>query len=129
MAKSEKNYDIQEEASSAGRIMPFEFLYLISNAKPRMEILKDLKPPKNIVTKVKLSEFLEGEERRPDLEQVYPFDRAGNGTRHNPREQLFGLHTDEAKDCRIKIYDMRNMFKELKQKGYLSELERDTIAL
>ena len=89
MEKSQNNYDIEEEASNANRIMPFEFLYLLSNAKPRMEIMRDMRPPKNIVTKELFSEFFDGEEKRPDLEQVYPFDISGNKTRLNPREKIF----------------------------------------
>lgn len=81
--------DVDEEdegAASVPRIMPFEFLYLLTNASPRMERLKNLKAPKFEVQKVPLSEFFDSEERRQDLEQIYPYDIPGNSRRHNPRE-------------------------------------------
>ena len=61
-------YDIEEVGSIADRIMPFEFLYLLQNAKPRMEIMECMKPPSIEVEKIKISDFFEGEERRQDLE-------------------------------------------------------------
>lgn len=68
--------------------MPYEFLYLLYNAEPRMGMLANLHPPKNNVTKEKLSDFFEGDEKRPDLEYLYPFDTKGNSKRHNAREQM-----------------------------------------
>lgn len=74
-------------ATNTGRIMPFEFLYLLCNARPRMENMEKLTVYKTGVVKEKLSEFFEGEERRLDLEQIYPFDIPINSKRFNPREQ------------------------------------------
>ena len=125
------DFEVDDDGSHAGRIMPFEFLYLLTNAKPRTNIISQLKCPDNNVYKYQLSEFYEGEVRRPDLEQVYPYDCEGNSVRHNPREQLLTQQQREAKDARIKIDDMRKMFKELQKPGQsnLSALERDTNAL
>ena len=97
--------------------MPFEFLYLVCNARPRLETMKELGVAKTGVTKEKLSEFFEGDERRPDLEQIYPFDIKGNSKRHNPREQLLQRHKLEAKDTRVRINDMRNLFRDLQKTG------------
>ena len=100
------------------RIMPFEFLYLLCNARPRLEILKQLTVQKAGVQRERLwGEFHEGEERRRDLEEIFPFDRENNGKRYNPRHQLQELHTFEAKDTRVKIDDMRNLFKKEQQKS------------
>ena len=82
-----------------------------------MELMKQLKIKKTGVIKEKLSEFLDGEERRPDLEQLYPFDIKGNSKRHNPREQLLEHHAFEARDTKIVINDMRNLFKDLLKVG------------
>ena len=109
--------EIDEPTTSIPRILPFEFLYLICNAEPRMELMKQLKIKKTGVIKEKLSEFLDGEERRPDLEQLYPFDIKGNSKRHNPREQLLEHHAFEARDTKIVINDMRNLFKDLLKVG------------
>lgn len=46
------------------RIMPFEFLYLLTNATPRLERMKKLKAPGFDVEKVFLSEFFDSDERR-----------------------------------------------------------------
>lgn len=78
--------DEDEAAAAVPRIMPFEFLYLLTNASPRMEILKNLKVPKFNVKKEYLSEFFDNEERRQDLEQIYPYEIRGNSRRLNPRE-------------------------------------------
>ena len=85
-AEGSKTYDIDDEPPIGGRIMPYEFLYLLCNAEPRMDILASKRPPKNDVIKEKLGDFFEGEERRPDLEWLYPYDISGNGKRHNARE-------------------------------------------
>ena len=79
---------MEEGSGNTDRIMPFEFLYLLCNARPRLEELKTLMPPKIGVIREHLSEFYDGEERRQDLEQLYPYDRKGNSTRHNPRERM-----------------------------------------
>lgn len=80
------------------------------------------------VEKEPLSEFYEGEERRPDLEWIYPFDTKGNSVRHNPRERMLLLHGLESKHARVKIIDMYNLFqqKELEKAGAFSQLENDT---
>ena len=78
------------------RITPSEFLYLLCNARPRMEILSTLTVKKMDIEKVRLGttaegleiDFYEGEERRKDLEKIYPFDIPGNKRRYNPRHQL-----------------------------------------
>ena len=88
MEKDYADYDIDGEAPGGDRIMPYEFLYLLYNAEPRLDKLANLHPPSNNVTKEKLGDFFEGEERRPDLEWLYPFDIPGNSKRHNAREQL-----------------------------------------
>ena len=82
------DYDVDEEAPIGGRIMPYEFLYLLCNAEEdrRLKTLASKRPPKINVVKQKLSDFFEGEERRPDLEWLYPFDHEGNSVRHNARE-------------------------------------------
>ena len=90
--------------------------------------MQQLKIKKTGVIKEKLSEFLDGEERRPDLEQLYPFDIPGNSRRHNPREKLLEYHAAEAKDTKIVINDMRNLFKDLLKGGKDTLLEKDTIA-
>jgi len=54
----------EEGGSTAGRIMPFEFLYLLCNARPRMVIMQTLQAPKPNVKKIKLGEFYENEDRR-----------------------------------------------------------------
>ena len=99
------SYNIEEEASGANRIMPFEFLYLLTNARSRAEALTAQKAPEILVTKEFLSEFVDGDERRPDLEWIYPLDMINNranfiksigreralennGRRWNPRERL-----------------------------------------
>ena len=85
----DNKYDnVMEEPSGANRIMPFEFLYLLTNARNRADALLKHKAPENNVTKEKLSEFFDGEERRPDLEWKYPFDIKNNSRRYNPRERL-----------------------------------------
>lgn len=63
------------------------------------------------------------------MEQIYPFDIPGNSRRLNPREQLLSKHTHDAKDTRIMIPGMRNLFRELQKSGNTSQLEKDTIAL
>ena len=73
--------------SSTDRIMPFEFLYLLCNARPRLEELATLMPPKIGIKKERLSDFYDGDERRPDLEQIWPFDYKNNSVRHNPHER------------------------------------------
>lgn len=110
------------------RIMPFEFLYLLQNAVPRMQIMQTLTVKKSGVEKERLSEFFDGEERRLDLEQIYPFDIPNNSQRFNPREQLVEYHAAEAKDTRIQIDDMRALLKkeQLKSVAGQSALERDT---
>ena len=123
------DYDIDEEAPIGGRIMPYEFLYLLCNAEPRMDALASKRPPKASVIKEKLSDFFEGEERRPDLEWLYPFDTAGNSVRHNAREQLLAQYAAEAKGTTVRIDDMRNLFKEHQKNGNPSLLIRDTKAL
>ena len=107
--------------------MPFEFLYLLCNAKPRMETMLTLQPPRVSVIKEKLGQFYDGDERRLDLEQIFPYNIKANSTRHNPRERLLFDHALEAKDTRIKILDMNNLFKEMQSRGKSSELENDTI--
>ena len=89
LEESTSRYDnTDDEPSSANRIMPFEFLYLVTNARSRTEALLQQKAPEINVTKEYLSEFLDGDERRPDLEWIYPFDRFNNSRRYNPRERL-----------------------------------------
>ena len=97
--------------------MPFEFLYLLCNARPRMEILNTLTVKKMDNEMKQLGEFMEGEERRKDLEQIYPFDVPGNRRRYNPRHQLQELHSLEAKDVRVTISDMRNLMKKDQRQG------------
>ena len=113
--------------SSSERIMPFEFLYLLCNAKPRMETILALQPPRASIIKKDLGPFLDGEERRPELEKIFPYDIKADSIRHNPRERLLFDHAQEAKDTRIKILDMNNLFKEMQSRGKSSELENDTI--
>ena len=105
--------------------MPHEFLFLMCNARPRLEEMEILGVPENDNKKVKLSDFFDGEERRPDLEARYPYDIKGNSKRLNPREQLIGQHVLESTNCRIRINDMRNLFYEMAKTG--SHLEADTV--
>ena len=65
--------------------MPNEFLYLLCNARPRMEILNELNVKRMDIEKNWFGECYEGEERRKDLELIYPFDVPGNKKRLNPR--------------------------------------------
>ena len=84
-----------------------------------MEILSTLTVKKMDIEKTRLGttaegveiDFYEGEERRKDLEKIYPFDIPGNKRRYNPRHQLQELHSLEAKDVRVTISDMRNLMK------------------
>lgn len=94
-----------------------------------MDILASKKPPKFDVKKERLSDFLEGEERRPDLEWLYPFDCQGNSKRHNCREQMLATYAADAKGISVKIPDMSNLFKEASKSGNPSLLTRDTKAL
>ena len=56
--------ELEEAGSNNDRIMPFEFLYLLCNARPRLSELKTHMPIKTGVIKEKLSEFYDGDERR-----------------------------------------------------------------
>ena len=43
--RRERGVDIEVDASSSNRIMPHEFLFLLCNAKPRLETMAKIKHP------------------------------------------------------------------------------------
>lgn len=93
------------------RLMPSEFLYLLTNASPRIAKLQKLCIKRSDSEMRFLGEFMDGRDRRTDLESIYHYNIPFNFKRHNPRNQLLEQHALEAKDTRIVIDDMRTLFK------------------
>ena len=109
------DFEIDMPGASANRIQPFEFLYLLCNAEPRLEKIKSMHSVK--VGPLKLVVEPADSPVYPILKQInkerrHDLDLSEFHTRHNPREKLY-QELAQSKNVKIRIADMGNALKEL----------------
>ena len=108
--RRETGETIEVDASSAGRLLPHEFLFLLCNAKPRLETMEQIRHPvinpRTVESRCICEEYeLQDPAHRMNRNRIFNLDTIKN---FNPRDNIYELldRADNAENARIRITGM-----------------------
>ena len=125
--------NIDVDASSANRIMPHEFLFLLANAKPRLETMERIKHPvvnpKTVESRVVCEEYeLQDPAHRMNRNRIFNLDTIKN---FNPRDNIYEVLDQEnnAEACRVRITGMERTIRSGKnlEQDVLNQIKKDKL--